>query len=110
MGYEVHDEHLEARTGYSLDCWLPHANTAVEFDGPSHFCASCPVLPLSFSFPSSARESHLPLGSTRLKRRLLKAAGYRLTSIGYWEWPQDASVQYKQELLARALEEAKAEG
>jgi len=94
MGYEVHDEHLEARTGYSLDCWLPHANTAVEFDGPSHF----------------SRESHLPLGSTRLKRRLLKAAGYRLTSIGYWEWPQDASVQYKQELLARALEEAKAEG
>ncbi|EOD25854.1 hypothetical protein EMIHUDRAFT_206042 [Emiliania huxleyi CCMP1516] len=62
-GFE--EEHLEPRTGYSLDLALPSSRIAIEVDGPSHF-----LLP-------DSQGVRAPNGPTKLKRRLLAAAGWR---------------------------------
>jgi hypothetical protein len=41
---------------------------AIEVDGPSHFCGRTPT------------------GATALKRRQLRAAGWALLPVPYWEW------------------------
>ena len=41
---------------------------AIEVDGPSHFCGRTPT------------------GATALKRRQLRAAGWTLLPVPYWEW------------------------
>ena len=71
-GFE--EEHLEPRTGYSLDLALPSSRVAIEVDGPSHF-----LLP-------DGRGERKPNGHTLLKRRLLKAAGWRVISVPFFEW------------------------
>ena len=71
-GFE--EEHLEPRTGYSLDLALPSSRVAVEVDGPSHF-----LLP-------DGRGVRKPNGPTLLKRRLLRAAGWRVISVPFYEW------------------------
>ena len=55
------EEHLEPRTGYSLDLALPSSRVAVEVDGPSDF-----LLP-------DGQGVRRPNGPTLLKRRLLMA-------------------------------------
>ena len=71
-GFE--EEHLEPRTGYSLDLALPSTRVGVEVDGPSHF-----LLP-------DGRGVRRPNGPTLLKRRLLTAAGWRVISVPFYEW------------------------
>jgi hypothetical protein len=70
-------------TGYSLDLVLagPGGPIAVEVDGPVHFVA--PVGGASASGQGLRRREQ---GSTRLKRRLLERAGWRLATVRYWEW------------------------
>ena len=62
----------EVRTpmGYSLDATVDveGCEVAVEVDGPSHFVG------------------RVPNGATALKRRQLRAAGWTLLSVPYWEW------------------------
>ena len=71
-GFE--EEHLEPRTGYSLDLALPSSRIAIEVDGPSHF-----LLP-------DSQGVRAPNGPTKLKRRLLAAAGWRVISVPFYEW------------------------
>ena len=59
---------------------------AVEVDGPSHFVGRTPT------------------GATALKRRQLRAAGWALLSVPYWEWNALGSKTAKQEYLQGALE------
>ena len=56
--------------GYSLDAVVSFGgcDVAVEVDGPSHFLG------------------RRPTGATTLKRRQLRAAGWALFSVPYWEW------------------------
>ena len=56
--------------GYSLDAVIEVDGTevAVEVDGPSHFVGQTPT------------------GATALKRRQLRAAGWSLVVVPYWEW------------------------
>ena len=62
---------------------------AVEVDGPSHFVGRTPT------------------GATALKRRQLRAAGWALLSVPYWEWnalgQALGSKTAKQAYLQRAL-------
>ena len=89
-GFE--EEHLEPRTGYSLDLALPSSRIAIEVDGPSHF-----LLP-------DGRDVRKPNGPTLLKRRLLTAAGWRVISVPFYEWDGFATASerrtYLQGLLA----------
>ena len=63
-------EEVRTPLGYSLDAVVDFEGreVAVEVDGPSHFVG---------------RE---PSGATALKRRQLRAAGWALLSVPYWEW------------------------
>ena len=87
----VEEEHLEPRTGYSLDLALPSSRVAVEVDGPSHF-----LLPDG----RGVRKSN---GPTLLKRRLLAAAGWRVISVPFYEWDGFATANGQQTYLERAV-------
>ena len=80
----------EERTpqGYSLDAVVTHGGreVAVEVDGPSHFVGRTPT------------------GATALKRRQLRAAGWALLPVPYWEWNALGSKAAKQAYLRAALE------
>ena len=83
----------EERTpqGYSLDAVVSHGGreVAVEVDGPWHFVGRTPT------------------GATALKRRQLRAAGWTLLPVPYWEWNalghEVGSKTAKQAYLQRAL-------
>ena len=62
-------EEVRTRQGYSLDAVVMHGGreVAIEVDGPSHFCGRTPT------------------GATALKRRQLRAAGWALLPVPYWE-------------------------
>ena len=70
---ELEEEIIEPQTGYSLDVALRSSRVAIEVDDPSHFLR---------------RNSgeYWPNGPTLLKRRLLKAAGWRVVSVPFYEW------------------------
>ncbi|EOD20757.1 hypothetical protein EMIHUDRAFT_255423, partial [Emiliania huxleyi CCMP1516] len=87
-GFE--EEHLEPRTGYSLDLALPSSRIAIEVDGPFHF-----LLP-------DGRGVRKPNGPTLLKRRLLAAAGWRVISVPFYEWDGLATASERQAYLQRA--------
>ena len=88
-GFE--EEHLEPRTGYSLDLALPSSRVAVEVDGPSHF-----LLP-------DGRGVRKPNGPTLLKRRLLAAAGWRVISVPFYEWDGFATANERHTYLQGLL-------
>ena len=60
--------------GYSVDFALVDERIAIEVDGPSHFLEPDGRGP--------------PNGHTLLKRRLLRAAGWRLVSVPFYEWDE----------------------
>ena len=69
LGLPVREE-VGTPQGYSLDAVVVFEGreVAVEVDGPSHFVGRAPS------------------GATTLKRRQLRAAGWALVSVPYWEW------------------------
>jgi hypothetical protein len=83
-------EEVRSPQGYSLDAVvLLHGGreVAIEVDGPSHFCGRTPT------------------GATALKRRQLRAAGWGLLPVPYWEWHAlGSSEAAKQEYLRAALQ------
>ena len=83
--------YLEVRTpqGYSLDAVVLHGGreVAVVVDGPSHF------------------RGRTPKGETAFKRRQLRAAGWALLPVPYWEWDALGSSKVaKQEYFRAALD------
>ena len=87
----MEEEHLEPRTGYSLDLALPSSRVAVEVDGPSHF-----LLP-------DGRGVRKPNGPTLLKRRLLTAAGWRVISVPFYEWDGFARARNERQTYLQKL-------
>ena len=84
-------EEVRTDEGYSLDVVVQYGarEVAIEVDGPSHFCGRTPT------------------GATALKRRQLRAAGWALLPVPYWEWDAlGSSKAAKQEYLRAALQGA----
>ena len=84
-------EEVRTPQGYSLDAVVMHGGreVAIEVDGPWHFCGRTPT------------------GATALKRRQLRAAGWALLPVPYWEWDAlGSSKAAKQEYLRAALQGA----
>merc|ERR1740124_462367 len=82
-------EEVRTPQGYSLDAVVSHGGreVAVEVDGPTHFVGRTPT------------------SVTALKRRQLRAAGWALVPVPYWEWDALGSkAAAKQEYLRVALE------
>ena len=71
MGLQVQEE-VRTSLGHSLDAvvLVDGREVGIEVDGPSHFVGRTPT------------------GSTALKRRQLKAAGWTLLPVPYWEWAE----------------------
>ena len=83
-------EEVRTPQGYSLDAVVLHGGreVAIEVDGPYHFCG------------------RMPTGATALKRRQLRAAGWALLPVPYWEWDALGSDKVaKQEYLRTALQQ-----
>jgi hypothetical protein len=81
-------EEVRTAQGYSLDAVVSEGGfeVAVEVDGPSHFWGRTPT------------------GATALKRRQLRAAGWVLLPVPYWEWDAlGSSEAAKQDYLRAAL-------
>lgn len=87
-GFE--EEVIEEQTGYSLDLALRSARLAIEVDGPSHYLRD----------PSDER---VPNGPTLLKRWLLKASGWRVASVPFYEWDALAGPCDQRAYLERLL-------
>ena len=92
LGFPLEEEAvLEDAGGYSVDVLLHDSHVAVEVDGPSHFVRGADGL--------------WPSGATLLKQRQLRALGYRLVSVPFWEWNELRSraeqSTYLQQLLRR---------
>ena len=80
-------EEVRTPQGYSLDAVVSHGGreVAVEVDGPSHFVGRTPT------------------GATALKRRQLRAAGWALLPVPYWEWNDLGGSSARREYLRAAL-------
>ena len=76
--------------GYSVDVvisLIDGREVGVEVDGPGHFFGE------------------VPTGATVLKRRQLRAAGWTLLPLPYWEWNALADPPAKEDYLLRALQQ-----
>ena len=93
MRWPWSDPREEVRTpqGYSLDAVVLHGGreVVIKVDGPSHFWGRAPTR----------------TDATALKRRQLRAAGWALLPVPYWEWDAlGSSKAAKQEYLRAALQ------
>ena len=79
-------EEVRTPQGYSLDAVVMHGGreVAIEVDGPWHFCGRTPT------------------GATALKRRQLRAAGWALLPVPYWEWRALGSNKKAEQKYLRA--------
>ena len=88
-------EEVRTAQGYSLDAVVVVAGceVAVEVDGPSHFVG------------------RVPTGATALKQRQLRAAGWALLAVPYWEWNEmGGGAARRREYLSRRVAEVVAAG
>lgn len=78
-------KHIEEDTssGYAVDVSLPTLRIAIEADGPTHRC----------------RNSKQPLGSTVMKQRHLKSAGWQLITVPHDDWDALRTRQQKLQYL-----------
>jgi len=92
LGIPHHIEHLVARDLLSIDIAVTSSGRqiAIEVDGPFHF-------------PVNART---PLGHTMIRRRLLRAAGWTVVSIPWYEWFAMRSWEDRLQYLAGVLSRA----
>ena len=81
-------EEVRTPQGYSLDIVVDYEGreVAIEVDGPSHFVG------------------HVPTGATSLKRRQLRAVGWALMPVPYWEWEDIEEADRGGEGRQKALE------
>ena len=95
LGMEPREEH-RTPSGYTIDAVVTHERleVAIEVDGPSHFLG----------------RSRTPTGATTIKRRQLRAEGWTLLPVPYWEWDslnrggdREAESNKRKEYLSAAL-------
>ncbi|PRW33797.1 RAP domain [Chlorella sorokiniana] len=86
LGVPFAEEYAPRGNFFNVDIAIMEGNTklAVEVDGPQHFSANAP---------------HVPLASTCMRNSLLASAGWKVVSIPFNEWAQLAGLEQKQEYL-----------
>jgi hypothetical protein len=80
---EFTEEFIVSELGYSVDARLllgTDRKVVLEVDGPFHFLVAC--ITRDLAKPSGLREP----GTTFLKHRQLKRAGWTVVQVPYWEW------------------------
>jgi len=75
LGYNfINEGHIRY---ISVDIIIPRLQIAIEFNGPSHYLF----------------RSRRPTGKTRMKQRNIISVGWRLVTIGYFDWPDNFDEQ-----------------
>lgn len=94
LGIEHQIEYLTANDLFSVDIAIVQGDKriAIEVDGPYHF-------------PVNART---PLGHTMIRRRLLRAAGWKVVPVPWYEWFFIESHEGLLEYMAKKLKDADA--
>ena len=73
--------------GYSVDLLLSGSRVVVEVDGPTHYV--------------TGPRGYAAAGATRLKHQQLRAFGYRVVSVPFWEWQRLQSAPQQMAYLQR---------
>lgn len=97
MGFNVQEEDVCAKSGYSIDMrvegWFPAAQKravlSIEFDGPSHFLTN-----------------RAPTGNTVLKHTHLRHFGHVFVSVPFYEWSVCTTTLERRAYLAAKLGDA----
>ena len=74
MGWNHEFEHVTPE-GISLDLADPEAKRAIEVDGPSHYLKDV-----------SSNSDYVVNGPTQFKSRLLRAHGWHITHVPFFDW------------------------
>ena len=85
IGWTHEFEHVTTE-GISLDLADPEAKRAIEVDGPYHFLKDV------------ASGDYVANGPTRFKSRLLRACGWRITHVPFFDW-NDKTRSERRQLL-----------
>ena len=73
--------------GISIDIYIESVKIIIEVNGSSHY----------------GYQSHKILGHTYLKNKLVKAMGYYIINIPYWEWDELTTDKEKQTYLNKLI-------
>ena len=95
----VHEEYTIPGLGSIVDIAIPKAKLVIEVDGPSHYTHHA-VGPRQGGPPVESN------GPTRMKERHVRAFGWRMFSVPYFEWQPLNSPEAKQAYLQAKLRDA----
>jgi len=91
LGYTTRQEELLRDAGcYTADIFLPSLRVAIEIDGPTHFVRD-------------ETHTHRPSGPAMFKWRQLRAFGYAVISVPYFEWTELLTPAEQSEYLRRRI-------
>ena len=88
MGWNHEFEH-ETAEGLSLDLADPETKRAIEVDGPSHF------------LKDSTTGEYVVNGPTQFKSRLLRAHGWKVAHVVFFEWDERFDAERRQLLVTK---------
>ena len=91
MGWNHEFEH-ETAEGISLDLANPETKSGIEVDGPSHYLKDV------------ATGEDVVNGSTQFKSRLLRALGWQITRIPFFDWENKSGPERRQLLNGHLAE------
>jgi len=117
LNVSITEEVLDPATGYTVDIKvnpfsltrIPQAALAAaaavgDSSSMLTFAAAYPKLVVEVDGPFHFRgRTDSPLGSTILKRRHLRANGYKLVTVPYWEWDTLKGADEKSTYLLSCL-------
>lgn len=75
-----------------MDITVPSLRVAIEADGPSHM--SC----------TRAKQGHVMLGATAMKRRHLQGLGWSVLNVAYTEWDMLKSDEQRIAYMKKQLQ------
>ena len=84
LGWNHEFEHV-TEEGISLDLADPETKRAIEVDGPFHYLKDV-----------SSPGDYVVNGSTRFKSRLLRALGWQVTHVSFFEWDNKSRAERRQ--------------
>ena len=91
MGWNHESEHF-TEEGISLDLADPGLKRAIEVDGPSHY------------LKDASTDEYVVNGPTRFKSRLLRALGWQITHVPFFDWDHKTRAE-RRKLLTNHLAE-----
>ncbi|KNC84775.1 hypothetical protein SARC_03017 [Sphaeroforma arctica JP610] len=86
---------FKAKNGYTIDVAVPEKKLAFEFQGPTHFSSAPAMI-----------NQRIPMAGLQLKQRHLKAEGWRVVHIPFWEWAELRIVD-RSKYLTEKIKESK---